>query len=250
MSDFKIKNPNSVTVNWVFIFLCLLWSSWTQAGSFVVNPVRATLSTSNAVSAHTVSNSGREPALLQVEIMEWTQQDGKDVYTPSREIIASPPIVTVPAGGSQMIRVGLRRAPDPQRELAFRMYVQEVPPPATTGFQGLQVALRLGIPVFIAPDVAQPPALAWQLYRTAKGQLEVDLKNSGNTHVQVFNLRLVRPDGTELASQKTATYILSGQNRNWQIKDSSVPVSGTQLHLFAKTNVGDIDAGLITVGQK
>lgn len=250
MSIFKIRIPNSATLGWVFLFICLQWSSSTQAGSFVVSPVRATLSTSQSVSAHTLTNSGRESAMLQVEIMAWTQQDGKDVYIPSRDIIASPPIVTVPAGGSQMIRVGLRRTPDPQRELTYRMYVQEVPQPSANGFQGLQVALRIGIPVFIAPNVAQPPDLAWQIYRNAEGQLEVGLKNSGNTHVQVFNLKLARSDNTELVTQKTATYVLSGQSRNWHIKDFPVPASGTELHLFAQTNVGEIDAGLITVEQK
>ena len=31
--------------------------------------------------------------------------------------------------GEQIVRVGLRRGPDPQRELAYRLYLQEVPPP-------------------------------------------------------------------------------------------------------------------------
>ena len=47
----------------------------------------------------TVRNTGSEPAVIQMEVMSWSQAQGKDVYTLSKEILATPPIFTVPAGG-------------------------------------------------------------------------------------------------------------------------------------------------------
>jgi fimbrial chaperone protein len=230
------------------ILLFLLWSPWTQAGSFSVSPVRVSLSTSAPISAITVQNDGKEAVVLQLEAMAWAQQAGQDVYTPSRDILATPPIITIPAGGSQILRVGLRRAPDSKRELTYRLYLQEVPPPPKPGFSGLQVALRFGLPVFVAPVAEQPvAALVWGISRANSGQHEVSLKNSGNSHVQVANFKLVRADGSELGTQQVAGYVLPGQTVNWKAKDIKVPASGNQLRLIALTDIGQIDSGLMTV---
>jgi fimbrial chaperone protein len=230
------------------ILLLVLWSPWTQAGSFSVSPVRISLSASAPISAITVKNDGSEAVVLQLEAMAWAQQAGQDVYTPSTDILATPPIITIPAGGSQILRVGLRRAPDPKRELTYRLYLQEVPPPPKPGFSGLQVTLRFGLPVFVAPVAEQPlAALVWGISRVHNGQHEVSLKNSGNSHVQVANFKLVRADGSELGTQHVAGYVLPGQTVNWKAKDIKVPASGNQLRLIALTDIGQIDSGLMTV---
>lgn len=232
------------------LMLLVAGVSMASAGSFQVNPVRATLSPSKPISAMTVRNTGTEPAVLQLEVMTWSQQQGKDVYTPTTEILATPPIFTVPVGGSQVIRVGLRRAPDTQREMTYRLFIQEVPPPPKAGFQGLQVALRIGVPIFITPSAVQPPALAWKIYRTRDGKLEVNLTNNGGIHVQVANFKLVKVDGGELGKQHIAAYVLPSQSSSWQVKDISVPASVSTVHLFAQTDAGDVDAGVITVESK
>lgn len=67
--------------------------------------------------------------MVQLEAMAWNKAQGQDIYTPTTDLIAAPPIFTVPPGGTQIVRIGLRRAPDPQRELAYRVYFQEIPPP-------------------------------------------------------------------------------------------------------------------------
>jgi fimbrial chaperone protein len=221
-----------------------------SAGSFQVNPVRATLSPGKPIGAMTVSNNGGEPAVLQLEVMSWSQQQGKDVYTPTRELLATPPIFTVPAKGSQIVRVALRRPPDAQRELTYRLFLQEVPPPPKPGFQGLQVALRIGVPVFVPPAAVQPPALAWRIIRTREGQLELALTNNGNSHVQVGSVRLARADGGELGKQQIAAYVLPGQTGNWPLKDIQAAASGPQVHVFAQTDIGDIDGGVVNVESK
>jgi fimbrial chaperone protein len=220
-----------------------------NAGSFQINPVRATLSNHQTVSALTIHNTGSESSVMQVEIVAWSQQNGQDVYTPSRELIVTPPIFTVSAGGSQVLRVGLRRPAEGQRELTYRVFIQEVPPPPKPSFKGLQVALRFGIPVFVAPATEQSPALVWGVYRTPEGQLVVSLANNGNTHVQVANFRLVSSN-EELVTQHIAAYVLSGQSSSWQVKEIPAPTAGTQLHLLAQTDAGEIDGGFITLEQK
>ena len=216
----------------------------TWSGSFQVSPVRATLSAGQSIMALTVRNEGSEPAVIQLEPMAWSQRDGKDVYAATREIIATPPIFTVPPGGRQIVRIGLRRAPDARLELAYRLYLQEVPPPPPPGFQGLQVALRLGVPVFVNPPVALAPALKWSARRMPGGELKVGLANNGNAHVQVMGFALGAAGGATLASSKAVAYVLPGQAREWLLKASPPPPSGTALQLVAVTDGGEIRTDL------
>src|SRR5881396_2704422 len=144
-----------------------------QAGAFAVDPVRATLSAARPVVSFVVRNDGVEPTVVQLEVVGWSQQDGKDVYSPTREILATPPIFKVPTGGVQIVRLGLRREPDPQREMTYRLFLEEVPPPLKEGFKGLRVTLRVGLPIFVVPAASTAPALRWSASRTREGQVSL-----------------------------------------------------------------------------
>ena len=152
----------------------------------------------------------------------------------------------MPAGGSQLVRMGLRRAPDPQRELTYRLFLQEVPPPPKPDFQGLQVALRIGVPVFVLPAVAAKPVLRWQAARTPEGALKLSLANSGNAHIQIVNFRLSLPDSAQpWVTQQAADYVLPGQSRDWIVPANPAPPPGVTLHLFARTDAGDMEAEVV-----
>ena len=131
------------------IILLVMGASVASAASLGVSPVRVTLSESQSMGALTVRNDGTEPASLQMEMLSWSQAEGQDVLTPTRELLANPPIFTVPAGGSQLVRVGLRRAPDGQRELTYRIVLQELPPPPNPDFMGTRMLMRISLPVFV-----------------------------------------------------------------------------------------------------
>lgn len=224
------------------------------AGSIAVNPVRVNLSTTQTTSPLVVRNSGAEPSVVQLQIVSWSQQDGKDVLVPSRDLLATPPIFTVPAGGSQIVRVGLRQRTAAQAEGSYRLILQEVPPPPKPEFRGLQVALRLSVPVFIAPAIAPTTTLAWQANVTATQNSPADLKisalNTGNAHVQVLGFKL-SSGGVELPlmSPSEAAYVLPGQRREWSLRLTSVPASGSTLRIEAKTDAGDRPASVVVAGS-
>lgn len=207
--------------------------------------MRASLSAGRAVEALTVRNDGAEPAVIQLEAVSWSQKDGKDIYVPTREIIASPPIFTVPPGGAQVVRVGLRRAPDAQRELAYRLYLQEVPQPPKPGFQGLQVALRVGVPVFVNSIAGSAPKLRWKIRRTPDGKLVLQASNEGTAHIQVANFTLAPARGEPFPTQHSAAYVLPGQSREWPLKLPAMPAAGASLTLVAQTDAGEAKADLL-----
>src|SRR5712692_6344838 len=109
--------------------IALLWCcpAHVQAGSLHVSPVRLVLSQAQPTTILTLQNDGDQATVVQLEVMDWSQTDGEDIYTPTTGLLANPPIFTVLPGGTQTVRIGLRRPPDPQRERAYRLYLQEVP---------------------------------------------------------------------------------------------------------------------------
>ena len=231
------------------LFLLVAGVSVVSAASIGVSPVRATLSANQKIETITVRNTGTEPMSVQLEVMSWSQQDGEDVFTATREVLANPPIFTVPPGGSQLVRAGLRRAPDARRELTYRIFLQELPPPPSPDFNGAKMLMRVSLPVFVLPEVAAQPALRWQAARTSDGALKISLTNIGNAHVQIANFSLSLPGSAQpWITQQSSTYVLHGQSRDWILPanaENPSPPPGAILQIFAQTDAGDMEAEVL-----
>lgn len=225
----------------VFLFIGLnpglLW-----AGSFHVAPVRVDLSTQQTSAALNVENNGDEPVVIQLQATAWSQDNGQDQYPASADLLATPPIFTIQPGAAQIVRIGMRRPASVDHELSYRLFLQEVPPPPKPGFRGLQVALRIGIPVFVQPKTKVAPVLNWKLERQTRNNIKVNLKNDGNAHVQVIDFSVTRPDDRTLAIQQVSTYLLPGQSRNWVLPtDPGQPFSGDKVHVIVNTDTGKVE---------
>jgi len=217
-----------------------------SAGSFQVNPIRIELAKGTTTAVVTVRNDGEEPVVLQSSVLGWTQDGGKDVYASTSEALITPPVMTIAPGAEQIVRVGLRRPADPRTELAYRVFLQEVPPPPKPGFTGLQVALRVGIPMFVAP-VAAPAVrkLDWSAVIGADGAIQLIAHNPGNAHVQITDLELRVPDATEpVAHESSLAYVLAGQRREWTLPAAPRVKSASELRLKASTDAGEVDTAV------
>ena len=58
------------------LFAILSSVSALSAGSFGISPVIVTLSANQQISEITLNNPGAEPMSLQLEVMNWSQQEG------------------------------------------------------------------------------------------------------------------------------------------------------------------------------
>jgi fimbrial chaperone protein len=220
------------------------------AGSIAVSPVRLDLSARQPVTVVNVRNDGAEPSVVQLDIVSWAQNATEDVYGATSELLATPPIFTVPVGGSQVVRVGLRRGPDSQRELTYRLFLQEIPSAAAADFNGMRMALRIGVPVFVAPNVKPKQELRWRAVMATGGGIKVSLANSGTEHVKIADLQLAMIDGGHASQvQRVSTYVLPGQSREWLVKMDGPLVAGSMIRLKAHTDPhAEIAANLTLAG--
>jgi fimbrial chaperone protein len=231
------------------LFFFVVCAGIASAGTIGVSPVRVTLSDSQKIGSLSVRNDGAEPVTMQMEVLSWSQREGNAVFAATRELLANPPIFTIPAGGSQLVRVGLRRAPDAQRELTYRVILQELPPPPNPDLTGARMTLRISLPVFVSPEIEAKPVLLWQAVRTSQGALKISLSNNGNGHIQIKNFKLSLLDSAQpWVTLQSSDYVLAGQSRDWIVRaspENPAPPPGVTLQLFAQTDAGDIEAEVI-----
>ncbi len=204
----------------------LLFVSVVYSANIAVLPVGLSLAASHDRAAITVTNRGTDAVVVQVATVSWTQADGEDHYAPTRDLLVNPPLFKLPPGGSQVLRVGLRRPPTAERELAYRLFLREVPPPALAGGTGsggahIRVLLEMRLPVYVKPAKVVS-AQQWHGTRTAGGGITVGMINTGNVHLLVSELKL-RPvgaalDAPPLAAAKAGRSVFPGQRGAWSLR--------------------------------
>jgi fimbrial chaperone protein len=201
--------------------VALLAATSAAAGTFSISPLRVDFADGTATAAITVRNEDASAVVVQAQGLAWSQEGGQDALNPSRDILISPAVFTLQPRGSQLVRVALRRSPDPVRELTYRVTLQEVAQSASAEFTGLQVALRLSLPVFVAPLAAAEPRLVWQLTREADGRLALSATNDGAAHARLHRFTLSAPGVDALAGQSSMAYVLPGATRRWTFDDNN-----------------------------
>ena len=220
----------------------MLLSVCAAAASLEVNPVRLTLSAAQPVAAITVRNAGTQAAILHLQLMAWSQSGATDHYASTRELLVTPPIFTLQAGATQTVRVGLRRAVDSERELAYRLYLQEIPDAKQVDGAGLRIALRIGVPVFVPPTSVASPLLRWRAHRDADA-IVLHAQNTGGLHARILSLKFSSDSVT--LTEAPAAYVLAGQSWQWRIPVSQMPPLGTPLRVSAKTTSGEVLADVM-----
>ena len=218
---------------------CALWSVCASAASIEVNPVRLTLSAAQPVAALTVRNAGTQPVGLHLQVMAWTQVNATDQYAATRELLVTPPIFMLAPGAAQTVRVGLRRAIDAERELAYRLYVQEIPDSAAPQGSGVRIALRIGVPVFVPPRTPAAPLLSWRAKQEASG-IVLHTENAGKAHARIVELKLIA--GSQTVAETSGAYVLPGQAWRWRLAGSRMTVPAAPLRVTVKTDLGSSDA--------
>lgn len=227
--------------------LLLFWIwSLVPAANLSINPVRITLDNTRSIGALTLRNRGDEPVVMQAAVREWTIESNEEHYNDTDALIVTPPVFTVEPGREQIVRVGLRRPVASDTEQAFRVFLEQAPATPATPTRpiqpptGIQVTLRFGIPVFIAPDGEPRREIEWRAERQNDGRLKIEAANRGNLHVQVKRLALLGTSGEPLVENDDLTYLLPGTTRHWLLE---VPRTLTPPYrIKAGTRTGDLEA--------
>ena len=183
------------------------------AGTLQINPVLLEINAARRTALVTLRNEEAEPVTVRAYPLEWRQTNGEDVYSDTTAVIVSPPIFTIPARGTQLIRIGLRSgamAPG-----SYRLIVEEVPDARPTG--GIRVALRLNLPLYAAISAGDAAALRWSASRGADGAWVLEAVNSGPGYVRLNAAGAREATGLSLGENINLGTVLPGATRRWPI---------------------------------
>jgi fimbrial chaperone protein len=225
----------------LMVLLTLLSGAAPAQSSFTVTPLRIELSPRSPAAIVDVINTSVGPLTLQMQQRAWVQPDGKDGQADTRDLILSPAIFTLQRGEKQVVRIALRAAPDAQRERAYRIFVSEVPTPqlkVAPDASGFRVALRMDIPLFVAPLQAAAPQPSYALdVKTAR----LIVRNAGSGHIRYTDFAVVQA-GRKVADLPIFT-VLAGGERSFDLPREKLTSSGG-LRVQADSNAGPIDAAV------
>lgn len=223
-------------LRWSALLPCVLMPIGALAASLSVAPLRIVLTPERPVASLTMGNSDEaEEVAVQAEVLVWSQEDGRDVYQPTREVLVNPSIFRLPPGGRQIVRLGLQ-VPAEAVERSYRVFLRQLPRdqalPADGGAK-LQTLLRIGVPIFV-PPLQLRQALQWRLQAGGRGY-KLMLDNQGSEHIQLTQLVVRREGGAELLRKSLSHYALAGQSAGIELELPALPPD-TRLHIEAATD--------------
>jgi len=219
-----------------------------QAASLYVAPVRVVLTPSRPVASLTLG-SGEEEAevAVQAEVMVWSQENGQDIYQPTREVLVNPSIFRLSPGAQQIVRLGLQ-VPAADTERSYRIFFQQLPrdqalPRDGKGGAQLQTLLRLAVPIFVPPSGASRQDAQWRLQRASSPSsatpggsghvLAID--NRGTDHLQLTQILVRREGGAELLRKNLSLYVLPGRSADVAL-DLPLLAPGSSLQIDAASD--------------
>jgi fimbrial chaperone protein len=170
-----------------------------------------------------INNTSDVTKRFQVQVFSWTQTDKEAIkLTPSEEIVLFPLLLTIEAGKSRDLRVGIVAPPQPV-EKTYRILIQELPDAQTQEKpqdKGISFLLKMSVPVFVTPEQPKSQPGITNLANN-KGKFSFQLSNTGNAHYMAKEMQVVGTDAsgkTLFEKSRTGWYVLSGSTQLYDIE--------------------------------
>jgi len=215
-----VEKTGRIIILFALLLAAALFSTVTtsHAQGFDVQPVKVFFSGRTRAEKLVVANVSDDDLSLQAQAFAWSQDnDGKDVYKETSDIVIFPRMLMIPRGEQRIIRLGTAIGPSP-REGTYRVYLEELPirdRKNKVAGAGVRLTLRVGIPVFVSP-VNNPDKKVSGSLTMEKGKAVVRVHNEGNAHFIIQSVRITGRDirGAEIFSKDlTGWYLLGGASR-------------------------------------
>lgn len=178
----------------------------------------------------TVSNNGPQPINVQIEGFAWTQTEQGQQISDTRRIVVSPPMTTVNASDSQLIRIIALPGEKPLPEETYRVIVSQLPTEEDKRTNQVQLLLQFSVPVFVSTLPPQDPAVQWNITRSSTSA-RLSIRNSGVRYIRLSRLKLTRENGTPVPFQSDRiTYLSPGMTQSVDLPPDAV-MAGAKLRI-------------------
>ena len=235
---FGVRSIGSLARCW--LILGAAFAVPASAGSLKVNPAHINLPADRQSVSLKMTNGDAVPVSVRVLTYAWTQVGGRDVHTPTGNVILSPPMFTIPAGQTQLVRIGLRNRAGAR---AYRLVFEEIPRDQPADGQ-VQINLRLDLPLYVLAKGRTAADVRWSAWRDASGDLFVEGRNRGALHSQILGISAGEGATPQVLTTKMGV-VLPGSARQWAIGKRPDFAIGAPLLLRVKGSTGETQAQIV-----
>lgn len=201
-------------------------------GHLQARPTLVEIAAQAGASRFLLANTGDAPVAAQVRVFAWSQVDGEDRLTPTQDVVLSPPIARVEAGGEQVVRVVRTFAPPTGMDRTYRLVVDELPGARVDPVNAVSVRMQYVIPLFVRAGDALPPALACRIEAAT-----LRCRNGGGQAAQLGRSQLVDAGGKIVAlSAGLFGYVLPLCERRWTLDPAALASLAGPLRLETQLN--------------
>jgi fimbrial chaperone protein len=213
----------------------LAYSAGPSGGQLQAGPTLLEIGPKAAATRLLLGNTGDAPVAAQVRVYAWRQPNGEDRLAPSEQVVVSPPIVELPAGREQVVRVVRLGAPASSgRDHCYRIIVDELPRADRAGASTVKLRMRYVLPLFVRAPDAPAPDLSCTIDEEG---VQLACENSGGRAAQLGASRLL-DDRRQVMnlSEGLFGYVLPGSRRVWNLAAHSPALKGQTLRLETRLN--------------
>ncbi|MBK1870001.1 molecular chaperone [Aestuariivirga sp. YIM B02566] len=211
------------------VFGCLAAATTAEAGTLSVSPTLIDQKAPASTAALTVQAPGKEPMRVQVRLFRWVQVDGQDRLEPTRDVVASPPMLKVAPGTDYTVRIVRTTKRPVTGEESYRLLVDQLPEPKDKKANQVTLVIRHSIPVFFSTGDEKPAAIAWSAVKTSKG-LVLTARNDGGRRFKLTNLVVKTASGKLLRRiDGLAGYVLGRSTMSWPVTGQVAPGSALDI---------------------
>jgi len=126
--------------------------SGAAADTFSISPTNLTVTSPGRTATLTVKSGGPGRIQGQVRVMRWTRNGGKDHLAPTRDVVASPPVLHLERDRETTIRlVRVRKAPVRGPRECYRVLIDQLPG-TRKGGSAITFTIRHSVPLCFLPN--------------------------------------------------------------------------------------------------
>jgi fimbrial chaperone protein len=216
-----------------------------QAASLQVAPVLLDVQAAgDAATSITLRNPSNAPLNAQLRVYRWTQVDGREVLSETRDVAASPPAVMLKPNSDYTVRVvRLTRTPIVGEE-SYRLLADEIPDEKTLKAGAVNLVVRQSIPVFFRAPTAAPANVTWTGAK-ANGRLSIKASNTGDLRMRVTRLHVADKAG-EVSNfgDGLVGYVLGHSSSTWTSRGAVKGFAGGAAKLTAVSETGPLESSV------
>jgi len=178
-----------------------------------------------------LKNTGSEQIKAQIRIFKWIQRNGKDELIPTRDVVASPPLVNITPSGSSIVRIVRVSKTPTNGEEAYRLIVDQLPNKTKRSGVAVTLQMRYSIPVFFGANSGDEPKLAWTVKANGSNLI---VQNTGKRRVRVSELTIKNASGQRIGSKSGLVgYVLSNSMASFKISMAKKARKGSKVLITA-----------------